>query len=96
MALFLVSYDISEKNHDYAELKALLKKWNAARVLYSEWLVESRYKAKSIAKAVGSCLEEGDRFLVQELGQDAAWINLRISDDTFGAWLEKASTCSDD
>jgi CRISPR/Cas system-associated endoribonuclease Cas2 len=90
MALYLISYDISEKNNDYEELYALLKKWKADRILYSEWLVISNSSAKELADEIVATIESGDRLLVQEMNRDAAWLNLRIKDESFEKWLAYA------
>ena len=90
MALYLISYDIDEKNNDYTKLYALLEDWKAAKVLFSEWLVISDEGAKTLADAIAAVIEAGDRILVQEVTQDAAWLNLRMNDDSFRKWLEYA------
>ena len=66
------------------------------RVLYSEWLVISKNTARPLADAIAAHLEEGDHLLVQELGKDAAWLTLRISDASFKEWLVHARDCTDD
>lgn len=90
MALYLISYDIAEKDrNEYQPLWDLLARWRAARVLYSEWVVvdEAPGMAKQMADEIWKILQPQDRLLVQEVTRDAAWANLRVSDDTYIAWL---------
>ena len=59
MALYLISYDIAEKNaENYEPLWDLLKQWNAEKVLYSEWVVDTDTgMAETIAHTHSSALE---------------------------------------
>lgn len=94
MALYLISYDIDHKHEDeYQPLWDLLEKWKAQKVLFSEWiLVAKAGTATKLAEAICNAvsLKPKDRLLVQEVGQDAAWLNLMIKDDAFQAYLLKA------
>jgi hypothetical protein len=85
MALFLVSYDINHKNEDeYPDLWALLKKWGAVKILYSEWVISGPAgSAIGIYNELSPAIKQNDRLLVQEIGKDCAWDRLLISDDQF-------------
>jgi hypothetical protein len=48
MALYLLSYDISEKNHDYQSLYDFLDANKAKRILYSEWAVPWANDSKAL------------------------------------------------
>ena len=94
MALFLISYDITEKNHDYQSLWDFLNQLGAQRILYSEWAVPWRNdsSAKELADAATAHLMKGDGLFVCELFDNTptdAWRTLRISDDDFRALLRE-------
>ena len=94
MALYLLSYDISEKNHDYQSLYDFLEGCKAKRILYSEWAVPwaNNSTAKALADSAVQHIEKGDSLLVCELFDNrptCAWLKLRISDDDFSALLSK-------
>ena len=80
----MVSYDIADQNSsEYDPLWMLLTQWKAQRVLFSQWAViaasDSATKlAETIAETVS--LKNQDRLLVQEVTQDASWINLELPD----------------
>jgi len=94
VALYMISYDIDEQHPDkYRPLMDLLKKWGAQEVLFSQWVVKApqasaQLMADEIDKAI--TLTGTDRLLVQEVGKDASWKNLKISDDKFIEWLKLA------
>jgi hypothetical protein len=72
MAIYLISYDIIEKNRDEEPaVLEKLKKMKAVRCLYSEWLYESASDALVIAEAVATALSEGDRLLVLQISNSA-------------------------
>jgi len=85
MALYLVSYDIGDKDKfEYGPLWAMLRSLNAQRIMYSEWLVTSEYgTAQQIYDKIAPLTLVSDRLLVQEVTQNASWDKLLISDDTF-------------
>ena len=87
MALYLISYDISEKNHDYQSLWDRLAAMKAVKVLYSEWLFpEAIGRAGAIATDLKAHIEQGDSLLVQEVGRESP-INLKIPRDAMDTLL---------
>lgn len=79
MALYLVSYDIREKNRDYRQLISRLEQYGALEVLFSVWLLpHSEGSARTIAEDLSRFVLDDDGILVQEVGSDAAWRNLKI------------------
>lgn len=92
MALYLISYDISEKDADeYQDLWALLEKLGAVKILYSEWVViDDVGKATAIYDKIAPKTRASDRLLVQEVTKDAQWDKLLISDEKFRALLVHA------
>jgi hypothetical protein len=94
MALYLLSYDVSQKDHDYQSLWDWLKSLGAIRILYSEWAVpwENNSSATEVTKVALRHVMSGDGILVCELYENAysiAWRGLRITDDAFRALLRK-------
>jgi hypothetical protein len=85
VALYLISYDIAEKDaFEYGPLWALLEQMGAVKILYSEWLIEGDVgKASAIYTQVAPKTQLKDRLLVQEVTKDASWDKLLITDDLF-------------
>ena len=94
MALYLLSYDIAEKNNDYQSLWDWLASEGAVRVLYSEWAVpwKNGSSALDLINTAATHVMKGDHLLACELfggGPAIAWMNMRISTDDFRALLNK-------
>ena len=91
MALYLVSYDVNEKDKDeYQELWDYFDSLKAQKILYSEYAVPFVGTALELANKINAHLKKADCFLVCELFDGAgptAWRNLRISDDAFKKML---------
>ena len=85
MALYLVSYDITEKDaFEYAGLWALLREMGAVKILYSEWVIAGDTgEATKIYNKIAPKTQMKDRLLVQELTKDARWDKLLISAELF-------------
>jgi hypothetical protein len=92
MALYLISYDINEKDaFEYEGLWAKLKELGAAKILYSEWIVNSDTgAARTIYDHIAPNIQMKDRLLVQEVTKDAVWDKVMLSDDAFRRWLATA------
>jgi hypothetical protein len=92
MALYLISYDISEKDaFEYDGLWSKLREIGATRILYSEWVVVSNsLSASDIYDEVAPKTQDKDRLLVQEVTDEAVWDKLLIDDVDFRAMLSKA------
>lgn len=92
MALYLVSYDINEKNKDeYDGLWSELRDLGATKILYSEWVVvKPMGSAGDIYNTLTLYIQANDRLLVQEILADAYWDKLLISDDAFRRLLKNA------
>lgn len=94
MALYLLSYDIAEKNHDYQSLWDFLNNQEAKRILYSEWAVpwNNESNALELTNAAIAHIEKGDSIFVCELFDNiptSAWLKLKISDTDFSAMITK-------
>ena len=78
MPLYLISYDINEKDaFEYEPLWKRLKDIGAVRILYSEWaMIEQVAKARAICDEIAPLTQEKDRLLVQELTKDAAMLRM--------------------
>ena len=92
MALYLISYDIAEK--DAAEYQLLwdhLKRIGAVKILYSEWVVVAGVnQASEIYNKIAPLTRLPDRVLVQEMAMNAAWDKLLISDEAFRKLCQNA------
>lgn len=97
MALYLVSYDILEKNHDYQSLWDYLNSLNAQRILFSQWAVPWKNGSTSLelTTALVPHVMKGDKLFVCELFNNiptCAWLSLRITDDAMRELLKYART----
>jgi hypothetical protein len=92
MALYLISYDINEKDaFEYEGLWARLRALGAVKILYSEWVIKDDVgKAGAIYKEIAPTTQKKDRLLVQEVTNDAAWDKLLITDTAFQALISRA------
>jgi hypothetical protein len=81
VALYLISYDIRSKNHDYRSLADRLKQHGAVKILHSEWFLTATTAeaAYTIAEDLNNYIFPGDSLLVQEVGKDVAWAALEIT-----------------
>jgi hypothetical protein len=86
MALYLVSYDIADKNHDYQSLLDELHDLKATRILYSEWAVPYSGTAGELVRLLQTHIEKGDKLLACELFNTSgiiSWNKLRITSEAF-------------
>jgi hypothetical protein len=92
MALYLISYDIAEKDEfEYGPLWAKLKNIGAVKILYSEWLlVEGVNKSTAVYGEIAPLTQGKDRLLVQEVTADATWDKLMVSDAKFKELMRSA------
>jgi hypothetical protein len=92
MALYLISYDIAEKDaFEYEGLWAALRAIGATKILYSEWVLPGELNgASGIYNKVCGLVQGKDRLLVQEITEGAVWDKLLISDDAFRGLLKHA------
>jgi hypothetical protein len=94
MALYLLSYDIAEKNNDYQSLYDFLDDCKAKRILYSEWAVpwKNDSSALELTNAAAQHIVKGDSLFVCELFDNTptcAWLKLRITTEEFSAMIQK-------
>ena len=94
MALNLISYDIAEKDRgEYSSLWDFLERLGAAKILYSEYIVQADTRqARSLAEKISPLIRRGDRLLVIEVTKDAGWLqgSLMVTDDIFDQWRAHA------
>jgi len=85
MALYLISYDIIDKDKfEYEPLWAKLRAMGAKKILYSEWVLPAPIgEARKIYDRIATLTTQNDRILVQEITKDAVWDKLLIGDDVF-------------
>ena len=81
MSLYLVSCEFSSGNEEYPKFKEQLEVLGAVKILSHTWLVKHHQgKAKKLADFLHPFLENGDRWLVQEVTKEAIGTNLLIDD----------------
>jgi hypothetical protein len=87
MALYLISYDIIDKDKfEYEPLWAKLRAMGATKILYSEWVVSGGTgEARNIYDKIAPLTTLSDRILVQEITKDAVWDKLLTADETFSS-----------
>ncbi len=92
MALYLISYEIAEKDgFEYEPLWTRLKALGAAKILHSGWaLADNIGKASDIYAEIAPLIQEKDRLLVQEVTRDARYDKLLIGDANFEKLRERA------
>ena len=92
MAVYLISYDINEKDaFEYDGLWARLRKLGAVKILYSEWVIKGDVgQASAIYKEIAPLTQSKDRLLVQEITNDATWDKLLITDASFQTLMTNA------
>lgn len=92
MALYLISYDIAEKDaFEYEPLWEKLREIKAERILYSEWVViADSGQSGAIYDIIAPLTQQKDKILVQEVTTDAHWDKLMVSDDDFRDFLLNA------
>jgi hypothetical protein len=92
MPLYLISYDINEKDaFEYEGLWARLRELGAVKILYSEWVITDDVgKAGAIYREIAPKTQKKDRLLVQEITKDAIWDKLLIADDVFQTLIASA------
>ena len=93
MALYLISYDIIQKDAlEYDLLWAKLRAMGAKKILYSEWVVRGETgAAQRIFDEIAPLTTTDDRVLVQEITKDAVWDKLLLRDDTFRDMVVKSA-----
>jgi hypothetical protein len=66
MALYLVSYDLTDKDYDCESFWERLEYWKSVKLLYSTWLIahQSGEMAIAIANDLAEHIMESDRLLV--------------------------------
>ena len=81
MSLYLVSCEFSSGSKGYPGFKEQLEVLGAVQILSHTWLVKHHQgKAKKLADFLHPFLENGDRWLVQEVTKEAIGTNLLIDD----------------
>jgi hypothetical protein len=94
MAVYLISYDLNRQK-DYARLIQAIQAYKAyARVLYSQWLVQSDRTAAQVATDLLQHVDRDDGILVAEMTQPGiSWRSLLISDDAMNKWYSASRRC---
>jgi CRISPR/Cas system-associated endoribonuclease Cas2 len=93
MALYLISYDVRLKNHDYQSLYDTLNHWKAAHLQNSVWLVESSAAAQVVLQSLQQHVHSDDTICVIELKAGVGWETVHAR-PTGNAWLSSHVTAA--
>lgn len=87
MALYVLTYDVREKNHDYTKLYEPLESWKAAHLQNSVWLVDRSSTAAQLRDAMKTHMHSDDTIGVVELSPTGDWAALKAR-QTGTDWLK--------
>lgn len=73
MPLYLISYDVRSKNHDYTRLYACLRQWNAAHLQNSVWLASLTGDAAVVRDVLANHLHNDDTICVVQIFSNSDW-----------------------
>ena len=86
MACYLISYDLVGPDRDYDSLIDAIKEYGTwAKITESFWAVVTEQKAKDIRANLKQHLDSDDIIFVVKSGTQAAWSNVRCSNE----WLKR-------
>jgi CRISPR-associated endonuclease Cas2 len=88
MAVFLISYDLTEPGKNYPRLSARLTELGAERVLYSEWMISTTWTHVQLRDDLLNFIDATDRIMVLQLTKTAAWRNLLIANEKFKRYFD--------
>jgi hypothetical protein len=71
LRLYLVTCDFRQPG-DYQSFRARLRALDAKQLLDSQWALRSTYNATELRDLLRAFLDEGDRIVVTEIGQEWA------------------------
>lgn len=92
MAVYLISYDIAEKDaFEYEGLWAELRRIGAVKILYSEWaLSHSSTNCTQLYNTLAKKIQDKDKLLVVQLSGGGTWNKLLSSDQVFQSIMANA------
>jgi CRISPR/Cas system-associated endoribonuclease Cas2 len=73
LALYVLTYDVRMKNHDYARLYELLRSWGAAHLQDSVWLADLNGGASAIRDAMKTHMHADDTACVIQIPSISNW-----------------------
>ena len=86
MAVYIVTYDLSNPGRDYNNLIAKIKaigQW--AHISESTWTLNSDASAAAVRNYLATAIDQNDKLFVGTLGHEAAWSGL---DPDVSRWLK--------
>ena len=92
--IYLISYDLN-RGKDYTRLITHIEKKypKRARVLYSQWLIQSEATPKQVGDDLLQHMDSDDGLMVSEMLDTTVWRTLLISDATMQKWIAVARHC---
>jgi hypothetical protein len=73
MALYVITYDVRAKNHEYQPLYDRLNKWRAAHLQASVWLVERDASAVEVRDSLKAKMHKDDTVCVIQIFTNSDW-----------------------
>lgn len=73
MSLYVVTYDVRAKNHDYQPLYDQLNAWRAGHLQNSVWLVDVKGTATQIRDALRAHVHTDDTLCVIQIFPNSDW-----------------------
>jgi hypothetical protein len=88
MSAYLVSYDLDQPGKDYTGVIAAIQRLGGVKVLYSEWVIPTvPLTTRQVFDKLAPFIDANDRVLIIELGADATWYNLMVTDNAVNKLL---------
>lgn len=73
MALYVISYDVRSKNHDYQSLYDQLNAWHAGHLQNSVWLADLNGNAAAVRDTLRRHLHPDDTVCVIQMFPNSDW-----------------------
>lgn len=73
MSLYVITYDVRAKNHDYASLYKTLNGWKAAHLQDSVWLAELQGPTSAIRDFLKAHMHTDDTICVIQIFPNSDW-----------------------
>ena len=78
---YLISYDLDGPGQDYAKLISEIERLGGVKILYSGWVLRSKYSAVRLRDYLSRFVDTNDMLLVVGLTGEAAWTSLMAADN---------------
>jgi CRISPR/Cas system-associated endoribonuclease Cas2 len=90
-SLYVLTYDVRAKNHDYQPLYDLLGTWGAAHLQNSVWLADMNGTAQAVRDAMMAKMHKDDTACVIQIFKNSGWATQNARTDGV-QWLKDHCT----